>query len=138
MKLPLCIVGCGRYAANVVLKEIHDMTGEFDFYFASRNLSKAKDYCERFGGIDYFGSYEEALSDARDSGRILLHTSPYSTLQNTELAASPRQAHPDGKAHSPCHRGVAGARADRSGTPASGSWSPKTTVSCTLYAAPSL
>ena len=37
MKLALCIVGCGRYA-DAVLNDIHEMTDEFDFYFASRDL----------------------------------------------------------------------------------------------------
>ena len=76
MKLSLCIVGCGRYA-GVVLNEIQDMTDEFDFYFASRDLSKAKSYCERFGGIDYFGSYEEAPFGHAGAGGVLLHSSPY-------------------------------------------------------------
>ena len=85
MKLSLCIVGCGRYA-NVVLNEIHDMTDEFDFYFASRDLSKAKAYCERFGGIDYFGTYEEALSDGRVQAAYFF-TPHHTHLEDTELAA---------------------------------------------------
>ena len=85
MKLSLCVVGCGRYAANV-LTEIHDMTDEFDFYFASRDLSKAKAYCERFGGIDYFGSYDEALSDPRVDAAYFF-TPHHTHLQDAELAA---------------------------------------------------
>ena len=85
MKLSLCIVGCGRYA-GVVLNEIQDMTDEFDFYFASRDLSKAKSYCERFGGIDYFGSYEEALSDTRVQAAYFF-TPHHTHLENMELAA---------------------------------------------------
>ena len=85
MKLSLCIVGCGRYAANV-LTEIQDMTDELDFYFASRDLSKAKAYCERFGGADYFGSYEEALSDPRVQATYFF-TPHHVHLENTELAA---------------------------------------------------
>ncbi len=85
MKLSLCIVGCGRYA-DVVLNEIHDMTDEFDFYFASRDLSRAKAYCERFGGADYFGSYEEALSDERVQAAYFF-TPHHTHLEDTELAA---------------------------------------------------
>lgn len=84
MKLSLCIVGCGRYA-DAVLTEIHDMSDEFDFYFASRDLSKAKAYCERFGGIDYFGSYDEALSDPRVESAYFF-TPHHVHLENTELA----------------------------------------------------
>ena len=85
MKLALCIVGCGRYA-DAVLNDIHDMTDEFDFYFASRDLEKAREYCERFGGADYFGSYEEALSDARVQAAYFF-TPHHVHLENTELAA---------------------------------------------------
>ncbi|MCY4580215.1 MAG: Gfo/Idh/MocA family oxidoreductase [Chloroflexi bacterium] len=85
MKLSLCIVGCGSYAANVLTK-IHDMTDEFDFYFASRDLQKAKEYCERFGGIDSFGSYEEALADPRVQAAYFF-TPHHVHLDNTRLAA---------------------------------------------------
>lgn len=85
MKLSLCIVGCGRYA-NVVLNEIHDMIDEFDFYFASRDLTKAKSYCERFGGADYFGSYEEALSDPRVQAAYFF-TPHHTHLEDAQLAA---------------------------------------------------
>ena len=85
MKLALCIVGCGRYA-DAVLNDIHDMTDEFDFYFASRDLEKAREYCERFGGADYFGSYEEALSDTRVQAAYFF-TPHHVHLENTELAA---------------------------------------------------
>ena len=85
MKLSICIVGCGRYA-DVVLNEIHEMTDEFDFYFASRDLRKAKEYCERFDGADYFGSYEEALSDPRVQAAYFF-TPHHVHLENTRLAA---------------------------------------------------
>ncbi len=85
MKLSLCIVGCGNYA-NSVLTEIQDMKDDFDFYFASRDLTKAKAYCERFGGVDYFGSYEEALSDSRVQAAYLF-TPHHVHLENARLAA---------------------------------------------------
>ena len=85
MKLALCVVGCGGYA-NTVLDEIHDMTDEFDFYFASRDLAKAKDYCERFGGVDYFGGYEEALADSRVQAAYFF-TPHHVHLDNARLAA---------------------------------------------------
>ena len=85
MKLALCVLGCGGYA-NTLLDEIHDMTDEFDFYFASRDLAKAKDYCERFGGVDYFGGYEEALADSRVQAAYFF-TPHYVHLDNARLAA---------------------------------------------------
>lgn len=85
MKLSLCIVGCGRYA-DVVLNEIHDMADAFDFYFASRDLTKARAYCERFEGADYFGSYEEALSDPRVQAAYFF-TPHHTHLEDAQLAA---------------------------------------------------
>ena len=61
MKLPLCIVGCGAYAATV-LGDTRDVAGSFDLYFASRDRDKARSYCEKFGGAGWFGSYEEAAA----------------------------------------------------------------------------
>jgi predicted dehydrogenase len=64
MTLSLCIVGCGSYARSV-LDTVHDMTDEFEFYLASRDEGKAKEYCESYGGAGYFGSYEDAAADDR-------------------------------------------------------------------------
>jgi predicted dehydrogenase len=48
-----------------VLDAIHDMTSEFVLYFASRDESKAREYCESYAGAGYFGSYEDAAADPR-------------------------------------------------------------------------
>ncbi|MCI0438766.1 MAG: Gfo/Idh/MocA family oxidoreductase [Chloroflexi bacterium] len=64
MRLPLCIMGCGGYA-RTVLNDIHDMTDVVELYFASRDIAKAREYCETFGGAGYFGSYEDAIADPR-------------------------------------------------------------------------
>lgn len=88
MKLGLCIVGCGGYA-DTVMTDIHavqEMRREFDFYFASRDPRKARDYCERFGGADYFGDYQEALADPRVEAAYFF--TPHDVhLENAELAA---------------------------------------------------
>ena len=68
------------------MSEIHDLRDEFDFYFASRDERKARDYCERFGGVDYFGDYEEALADPRVQAAYFF--TPHNVhLENAELAA---------------------------------------------------
>ena len=86
MKLTMCIVGCGGYARNV-LGDIHDMTDEFEFYFASRDIEKAQLYSEDFGGVGAFGSYEDAASDPRIQS--LYFFTPHDThLGNVKLAAS--------------------------------------------------
>ena len=63
-KFSLCVVGCGQYAADFAgsLAQLHE---ELDLFFASRDLSRAEEYCRRFGGVDSFGSYPEAAEDSR-------------------------------------------------------------------------
>ena len=61
-RLSLCIVGCGKYA-HTVMEYIGEMTGEIEYSFASRDVDKARSYCERYGGSAYYGSYEDAASD---------------------------------------------------------------------------
>ena len=63
-KFSLCVVGCGRYAADFAgsLAQLHE---EFDLFFASRDPSRAEEYRRRFGGVDSFGSYLRAAEDSR-------------------------------------------------------------------------
>ena len=86
MKLSLCIVGCGGYA-KTVLNDIHDMTDEIELYFASRDVEKAREYRDAFGGVDAFGSYEEAVSDPRVDAVYFL-TPHHVHLENAKLAAN--------------------------------------------------
>lgn len=85
MKLSMCIMGCGGYA-KTVMRDIHDMTDEFDFYFASRDENKAKAYCEQYGGKGYFGSYEDAVADERIDA-VYFFTPHHVHLDNAKLAA---------------------------------------------------
>lgn len=89
MKLSLCIVGCGSYAHNV-LTDIHDMTDEFDFYFASRDIEKARRYCEEFSGSGFFGNYHEAASDPRIEA-MYFFTPHDMHLDNVRTAAERRK-----------------------------------------------
>ena len=86
MKLSLCIVGCGGYAKSV-LDDVHDMTDVAQYYFASRDVEKARSYCETYGGIGYFGSYEDAARDPRV--KAMYFFTPHDVhLENTRLATS--------------------------------------------------
>ena len=85
MRLSLCIVGCGDYA-KTVLDEVHDLEG-FEFRFASRDVAKAKAYCEAYGGAGYYGSYEEAMADPATQA-VYLFTPHHLHLENARLAAS--------------------------------------------------
>ena len=85
MKLSMCVIGCGRNA-KTVLNDIYDMTDEFDLYFASRDINKAREYSELFGGAGFFGSYEEAVQDPRVDA-VYISTPHNLHLDNAVLAA---------------------------------------------------
>ena len=84
-RLSLCIVGCGSYA-RVVMDYVGDMTAEIDFSFASRDLDKARDYCDQYGGSAFYGSYEDAAS-APDVDALYFITPHDLHLDNARLAA---------------------------------------------------
>ncbi len=85
MKLSLCIVGCGGYARTVP-QSIQHMTEDIRLFFASRDPEKGRRYCETFSGAGFFGSYEEAASDARVDALYFL-TPHHLHLDNALLAA---------------------------------------------------
>ena len=85
MRLSLCIVGCGNHA-RTVLHDIHDMTEDIELFIASRDVGKAREYCQSFGGSDHFGSYEEAASDPRVDA-LYFFTPHHLHLDNALLAA---------------------------------------------------
>ena len=64
MALGLCVLGCGSFAATFA-RSIAELRGEVDLYFASRDLHRARDYADRFGGAGAFGDYAEAAADPR-------------------------------------------------------------------------
>ena len=64
MKLALCIAGCGLHA-RTLSEAIATVNERVELFFASRDRDRARDYCQTYGGRDYFGSYEEAARDPR-------------------------------------------------------------------------
>ena len=84
-RLSLCIVGCGKYA-RTVMEYICDMADEIEVSFASRDIDKAREYCEEYAGSAYYGSYEDAASDPRVDA--LYFITPHDLhLENARLAA---------------------------------------------------
>ncbi len=63
-KFSLCVIGCGRYAADFA-GSLAGLSNEIDLYFASRELSRAENYCRRFGGQGFLGDYRQAAEDHR-------------------------------------------------------------------------
>ena len=90
MKLALCIVGCGMYA-EAVLGNTRDVAGSFDFYFASRDLDKARSYADRFGGVGCFGSYEEAA--ASTDVKAMYFITPHGLHVDNALMAAAHSKH---------------------------------------------
>jgi predicted dehydrogenase len=85
MKLSLCVVGCGGFAQTFV-KGIEPLRAEIDLFFASRDRSRAKAYCDRFQGSEAFGSYEEAAADPRVEAMYLC-TPHHLHLEHVTMAA---------------------------------------------------
>ena len=67
MSLGLCVVGCGAFARTFVkgIRAFGDLWSQLDLYFVSRDEARARAYGRRYGGVDSFGSYEEAAADPR-------------------------------------------------------------------------
>ena len=61
-ELSICVVGCGGYAADFA-SSVQSLSGEIALSFASRDPRKAQEYCRRFEGRAFYGSYEEAAAD---------------------------------------------------------------------------
>ena len=78
MRLSLCMVGCGRYARKV-LEHIQDMAEELELYFASRDLNKAKEYCESFGGGRLFRQLRRGCQRPQRGLGIFSHPSQSSS-----------------------------------------------------------
>lgn len=64
----LVVIGCGwiarRHAAAACRLRV-------PLIFASRDLERARHYRRRFGGLDAYGGYAEALADRRATGAII-------------------------------------------------------------------
>ena len=86
MPLGLCILGCGSFSATFA-KHLVELRGEIDLYFASRDLSKARDYAARFNGLDAFGDYAAAAADPRVDA-VYVCTPHHLHLEHVALAAN--------------------------------------------------
>ena len=85
MKLGLCILGCGEFAATFA-QEMAPLGDEIDLYFASRDAAKAAAYNRRFHGRGSFGSYQEAAADPRVES-LYLCTPHYLHREHVALSA---------------------------------------------------
>lgn len=81
----LCVIGCGSFARTFAAALASDR-GEIDLYFASRVQGKADRYCEEFGGLGSFGSYERAMTDRRVDG-VYICTPHHLHLEHTRMAS---------------------------------------------------
>jgi predicted dehydrogenase len=81
----LCIVGCGAFAKTFA-QGVTPLRDRVDLFFASRDLSRAQKYSDRFGGAGAFGSYAAAAADPRVDAMYLC-TPHHLHLEHARLAA---------------------------------------------------
>ena len=84
-KFSICVIGCGRYAADFCASH-QGSDSEIDLFFASRDMDRARDYCRRFSGEGYFGSYSHAAKDNRVDA-FYVCTPHYLHREHSELGA---------------------------------------------------
>ena len=87
-RLALCVIGCGQFAqtfAQSIVAESGE-SGGIDLSFASRDASRAREYCDRFQGQGHYGSYESAAADPRVEAMYLC-TPHYLHREHAALAA---------------------------------------------------
>lgn len=82
--LGLCIVGCGHIARRHA-QAAHGLRDRIRLSFASRDLSRARQYARQFGGASAFGSYEEAAKEPSVHA-VLVCTPHHLHLEHAELA----------------------------------------------------
>ena len=89
MGLGLCIAGCGKYAYTVS-RAIQGMDG-LDLFYASRDLDRARYYCDRFWGKGFFGSDEDAAADPRVEAMYFV--TPHHLHKDHAILAASRSKH---------------------------------------------
>ena len=85
MTLGLCVLGCGSFAAAFA-RSMGELRGEIGLFFASRDAHSARDYANRFDGVDAFGSYEAAVADPRVDA-VYVCTPHHLHREHVDLAA---------------------------------------------------
>ena len=86
MKLSICIVGCDP-VAKTLISEISNLKEHFLLYFVDTDVSKAKNYCEIYGGQDYFHDYISAIKDPRIDALYVGDPENF-TIENIESAVA--------------------------------------------------
>jgi len=62
----LVFLGCGR-VTRTHSRTLASLVPDLPLFYASRDAAKAREYCRRFRGAGWFGSYEAALRDPRST-----------------------------------------------------------------------
>ena len=83
--LGICVVGCGSFAKTFA-QGISPLRDRVNLFFASRDLLRAQEYSDQFGGGGAFGSYETAAA-APQVDAMYLCTPHYLHLEHVRLAA---------------------------------------------------
>lgn len=89
-KVRLCIVGCGS-VARLHSRVARTLRSRVTLSYASRSLTKAREYNKKFGGDGAFGSYEEACQSPRVDA-VFLCTPHALHVEHVGLAARGQKA----------------------------------------------
>ena len=85
MSFGLCIVGCGQFT-DLFMSNIKSIPEGVDLFFASLSIDLSKKFCDKYGGIGYFGDTESAAKDPRVNAMYFI--TPHDVhLENVALAA---------------------------------------------------
>lgn len=88
-RMKICIIGCGSWAAYYS-KILGNFFKKIDLYFYSRDIQKAKLYCDMFKGKGYFYDINKAIQDQNISA-FMIFTPHNVHLQNIQAFANSSQ-----------------------------------------------
>jgi hypothetical protein len=65
MPLRIAFLGCG-FITGVHSRQLRALRGDITCAYASRDRAKAEEFNRRYGGVGSYGSYDEAIDDAKN------------------------------------------------------------------------
>lgn len=90
-KIHICIMGCGEIVRNAHAPSLQRLKDKVQFSFASRDRKKAREYTDKYGGVNAYQGVEEVLSDKTiDAVSITL---PHDQHRDVAVACAKEKKH---------------------------------------------
>jgi predicted dehydrogenase len=70
MPLRIAFLGCG-FITGVHSRQLRALRGDITCAYASRDRAKAEEFNRRYGGVGSYGSYDEAIDDAKNDAVVI-------------------------------------------------------------------